>query len=58
MMPYMASPSVMECATVKAVACQSTGLRRGSSKYRLIMNKMWSKPRGRMWVKPSCKYAQ
>ena len=28
--PYMARPSVMECATVNAVACHSTGLRRGS----------------------------
>ena len=30
MKPYMASPNVMECATVKAVACHSTGFRRGS----------------------------
>jgi hypothetical protein len=52
--PYMDNPSVMVCATVNVVACHITGFNLGFNKKRLSTKRIWSSPRGRIWVKPSC----
>jgi len=46
------SPSVNVWARVNAVTCARSGFSRGLSRARPITNRMWSKPLGRMWLKP------
>ena len=52
---YMARPSVIECATVKAVACHKMVFNFGLNKKRLSIKRMWSNPRGMICVKPNCR---
>jgi hypothetical protein len=56
--PYMDNPSVIVCATVKAVACHITGFSFGFKRKRLKMKSIWSNPSGRICVNPNCKYIE
>ena len=53
MTPKIVIPSVMVWATVKVVTWATIGLIRVLSRKMPMTNRMWSRPLGRMWVKPS-----